>query len=234
MPPLSSSLIPNGSLMERLCAKAIDQWDAYTNHAFVRGLANGTLPEKAFRHYLIQDYLFLIHFARAYGLAVFKSENLNDMRAAAGTLSGILDVELGLHTEYCRDWGLKEEDIVKASEDLACTAYTRFVLERGLAGDILDLYVALSPCVVGYGVIGEILLGDPNTKWDGNPYRSWIEMYSGAEYKEMVQSAVFQLDQLEKRRGGGERFSNLLETFRIATSLEIDFWQMGLNKVVTR
>ena len=39
--------------------------EKYTGHAFVRQLAAGTLPERCFRHYLIQDYLFLIHFARA-------------------------------------------------------------------------------------------------------------------------------------------------------------------------
>ena len=32
--------------------------------------------------------------------------------------------------------------------------YTRYVLEKGLAGDILDLHTALAPCVVGYGEIG--------------------------------------------------------------------------------
>ena len=36
----------------------------------------GELPETSFRRYLAQDYLFLIHFARAYGLAAFKGETL--------------------------------------------------------------------------------------------------------------------------------------------------------------
>lgn len=32
-------------------------------------LGDGTLPDAAFRMYLVQDYLFLIQFARAYALA---------------------------------------------------------------------------------------------------------------------------------------------------------------------
>jgi thiaminase/transcriptional activator TenA len=68
---------PGGSLFARLRAAAADDWEAYTGHEFVRRLADGSLPEECFRHYLIQDYLFLIHFARAYALAAYKSETLN-------------------------------------------------------------------------------------------------------------------------------------------------------------
>ena len=48
-------------------------WPAYTGHAFVRGLGDGTLPREAFLHYLKQDYIFLFHFARAWALAVVKA-----------------------------------------------------------------------------------------------------------------------------------------------------------------
>ncbi|MEP4433564.1 MAG: thiaminase II, partial [Hyphomicrobiales bacterium] len=58
-------------------------WLAYTQHDFVRQMGEGTLPRPAFQKYLVQDYLFLIQFARAHALAVYKSTNLTDMRAAA-------------------------------------------------------------------------------------------------------------------------------------------------------
>ncbi|MED5360546.1 MAG: thiaminase II, partial [Pseudomonadota bacterium] len=70
------------SLFERLKATCAKDWKRYTHHDFVAGIADGTLPEAAFRHYLIQDYLFLIQFARAYALAVYKSDKLADMRQA--------------------------------------------------------------------------------------------------------------------------------------------------------
>ena len=56
-------------VFERLKASCPEDWAAYTGHAFVRGLADGSLPETCFRWYLAQDYLFLINFARAYALA---------------------------------------------------------------------------------------------------------------------------------------------------------------------
>ena len=75
------------SFVERLKTAASAEWRAYTEHPFTNGLADGSLAEAAFRHYLVQDYLFLIEFARAYALSVYKSPKLADMReAAAGVM----------------------------------------------------------------------------------------------------------------------------------------------------
>ena len=224
-------LIPDDSLMGRLCASATAEWHDYTHHAFVRGLGDGTLPDAAFRHYLAQDYLFLIQFARAYGLAVYKADTIEEMRAASTAIAGILDVEMSLHVSYCASWGLTEAAMVAVPEDPACMAYTRFVLERGMAGDLLDLHVALAPCVVGYGAVGQMLAADPATRRDGNPYLSWIEMYSSDDYHELASAAVDRLDRIAARRGGAARFDDLLQTFRSATRLESGFWEMGLQAV---
>ncbi|MGF1454645.1 MAG: thiaminase II [Alphaproteobacteria bacterium] len=217
-------------LFDRLKEAAQDEWQAYTRHAFVAGLADGSLPQAAFRHYLTQDYLFLIHFIRAYGLAVFKADRLEDMRLAAGSLSAILDVEMNLHVKLCEGWGLSLADMEATPEAPATMAYTRFVLERGLAGDLLDLLVALSPCVVGYGEIGRRLAGDPSTKRDDNPYWVWIEEYSCSAYAEVSEKAQGQLDRLARERLTEARFPALARTFAQATRLEAGFWQMGLDQ----
>ncbi|MEH6562630.1 MAG: thiaminase II, partial [Marinobacter sp.] len=74
-------------------------WQDYTQHEFVSQLGAGTLPQPVFRHYLQQDYLFLIHFARAYALAVYKSRNMAELRHSFDGLKMIVDVELGLHVD---------------------------------------------------------------------------------------------------------------------------------------
>ena len=102
------------SFFERLKAAASAEWRAYTEHPFTNALADGSLTEAAFRHYLVQDYLFLIEFARAYALAVYKSPDLADMREAAGGLSAILDVEMNLHVKLCAGWGLSHYDLERA------------------------------------------------------------------------------------------------------------------------
>lgn len=55
-------------LFGKLRAASDKTWSSYVQHPFVRQLAAGTLPEVCFKRFLTQDYLFLIHYARAYGL----------------------------------------------------------------------------------------------------------------------------------------------------------------------
>lgn len=215
------------SLFARLRAACGQAWSAFVGHPFVHLLAGGRLDERCFRYYLSQDYLFLIHFARAYGLAAFKAETIGDIRAAAGGLSAMIDQEMRLHVDYCRGWGLSEAEMATAEEDVATLAYTRFVLERGLAGDLLDLQVALAPCILGYAEIGRALLGAPSTVLAGNPYRAWIEMYAGADYQAVAAAHSRQMDELFARRGSEARLPALVTTFAQATRLETAFWQMG-------
>ena len=221
--------MPGDTLFDRLVAAAGADWPSYTRHEFVRRLADGTLPEAAFRRYLIQDYLFLLHFARAWGLAIYKSETLAEMRRAQALVAATLDVEIGLHVEYCRGWGIDGAAMAAAPEALETVAYTRFVLDRGLAGDRLDLEVALAPCVVGYAEIAAERLADPATKRAGNPYESWLAMYAGGEYQALAGEAKAALDDQFARRGGAGRFPALAASFAQATRLEADFWQMGLD-----
>ena len=216
-------------LFDRLVAAAGATWPAYTRHDFVLRLAAGDLPEAAFRRYLIQDYLFLLHFARAWGLAIYKSDTLSEMRRAQGLVAATLDVEIGLHVEYCRGWGIDPAAMAAAPEAMATVAYTRYVLDRGLAGDRLDLEVALAPCIVGYAEIAAERMADPATRLDGNPYRSWLEMYAGADYRALADEAKAALDAQFARRGGEARFPALAASFAAATRLEADFWQMGLD-----
>ena len=217
-------------LFGRLRRDAGAAWDGYVRHPFVRGLGDGSLPQAAFQHYLKQDYLFLIHFARAYALAAYKSDTLADLRAASASVSVIVDVEMPLHVKYCAEWGLTEAQMQAEPEDLETMAYTRFVLERGLAGDRLDLDAALIPCVVGYAEVAQILLADPSTKLQGNPYAAWIEAYSGEEYRKVAAGAIANLDRMGAARGAEARYASLRSTFIAATRLEEAFWEMGWRK----
>ncbi len=156
------------------------------------------------------------------------------MRSATATLDALLNNEMALHVSLCARWGVDEAALATVPEAPANMAYTRFVLERGLSGDLLDLLVALAPCVIGYGEIGARLMAEQSASLSDNPYREWIETYGGDEYQEIVRSAVSQLDAVAARRLGvltpeHPRWASLAETFRSATRLEVGFWEMGLH-----
>ena len=206
------------------------EWDAYIQHDFVRQLGDGTLAADAFRHYLKQDYLFLIQFGRAFALAAYKSPTLDDLRQAKAGLEAIIDLELGLHVEYCQQWGISEQQLQALPEARATMAYTRYVLETGNRGDLLDLHVALAPCLVGYGQVAQWLNSRSETlRGEASPYDAWIRMYESDEFQSATAAEIAWLNR-ELADISPRRFEQLVRIFRDATRLEIDFWDMGLNQ----
>jgi thiaminase/transcriptional activator TenA len=211
---------------ERLKGAAAAEWRAYVEHPFTGAMADASLPQPAFRHYLVQDYLFLIEFARAYALAVYKAPQLSDMREAAAALSAILDVEMNLHVKLCAGWGLSPADLERAVPAAETLAYTRYVLDTGMRGDLLALKVALAPCVIGYAEIATRLAAAAGGG-AANPYRVWIDEYAGAAYQEVAAKARTDLDRLAQRYATPAREAELIAIFKEATRLEADFWEMG-------
>ena len=214
----------------RLVLENKDDWTQYISHPFVRRIGDGSLKRDCFEHYLKQDYIFLLHFARAFGLAAFKSTSLKELQHAKTSMTGILDIELGLHVQYCKDWGIPQAELDVIIESTANMAYTRFVMERGLAGDLLDLNVALAPCIIGYAEVAKWLSEQPFLKKKGNPYHSWLSMYLSDEYQALAKSHQSLLDETDLSTLSEGRLNALVRTFGAATRLEVNFWQMGLDE----
>jgi thiaminase/transcriptional activator TenA len=150
------------------------------------------------------------------------------MRYVASGAAAILD-EMKLHVRLSAEWGASETDLEQATEARATIAYTRFVLDAGMRGDLLDLLTALAPCVIGYAEIGATWAKAPRGLAQDNPYRGWIAEYSGGAYQQVGADARAALDRLAATLLSEGRYPRLLEIFRQATRLEADFWQMGLD-----
>ncbi|WP_413692700.1 TenA family protein [Psychromonas sp. KJ10-2] len=205
-------------------------WQAYTKHPFVLQLGNGSLAQPCFLHYLKQDFLFLKQYARAYALAIYKANTLADMRKALPSVHALLDFEINHHITYCKNWGLNEADLEAEDEDVGTVAYTRYVLDAGMTGDLVDLYAALAPCSIGYAEIGRFLAEDKNTLFEGNEFASWIELYSGEEFQQSIIESTQHLDQLLADIDiNSPRGQQLIKVFKTATRMEVAFWQQGLD-----
>ncbi len=226
---------PPSAFLSALKDARADAWHAYTHHAFVERLGAGTLPKASFLHYLRQDYVFLIHFARAWAMAVVKSDRVAEMRVAAATVHALIDEEMKMHIAICAEEGISEEELEATKESPANLAYTRYVMDCGLRGDLLDLWVALSPCVFGYGEIGERLVLESGGAPESHPYHDWIRTYSDAEYLDVTATNGAMLDALALRTIGDDfatspRWPALCDVFATASELEASFWQMGLDR----
>ncbi len=211
-------------LFERLREGAGAAWHDYVRHPFVEALADGSLKPEAFRNFLIQDYLFLVQYARAYALLAYKLEELPDIQAALETAKALIETEMPLHVAYCAGWGISEAQMRAAPPALEMTGYTRYVLDVGCTGDALDLLAALAPCIAGYAEIGAwaAAKADP-----ANPYIDWIKTYTGQEYAESVKASLAMIDRVGAVLGGKARLPRLQAIFIQATRLEAAFWNTG-------
>jgi len=219
-----------GKVFAILRNHAGEPWQKYTHHPFVEALADGSLPRPAFLHYLCQDYVFLIHFSRAWALAAVKSEYYEELLGAVSIANALISEEMQLHIGICEAAGIPREELLATKERAENLAYTRFVLETGFSGDLIDLLTALLPCVMGYGEIGLRLRQNATA----DCYKEWIETYAGVDYQNVAISVGALVDGAFARRLGLEfektpRFASLCRRFLIATQLETEFWQMGLT-----
>ena len=194
-------------------------WERHIRHPFVLGLGSGTLPPDSFKYYLVQDYLFLNHYARVACQAASKAPKLADVFAQAEYVLSVRE-ELKMHLEYCSThFGIEEAAMAATPEHHACSAYTTFVREIGEREDWLAMQVALAPCMYGYKIVGEYL-----STWDGsvrgrdNKYWSWVEQYTGNEYREAVAQSTELLEKYAARQTY-ERVGELVDIFKKAAEV---------------
>ena len=220
-----------GNVFKLLKEENKENWILYTKHDFLQKLSQGTLKEEKFLNYLIQDYLFLIQFSKAWSLAILKSDNLEEMKIAASTVNDLINFEMELHITLCANYGISISDLENADEENANIAYTRYVLELGYSGDFLDLLSALAPCVLGYGEIG---LNCQNSNPKTLMYKKWIETYSSIEYQDVCKNVSGLIDKAFLLRLGTNfentyKWKKVNQIFKKATLLEVDFWNMAIK-----
>ncbi|KAL1857446.1 hypothetical protein VTK73DRAFT_8095 [Phialemonium thermophilum] len=100
-------------LLQRSDVDAV--WRRFVNHPFVLAMGNGSLPLDSFKGYLIQDYLYLVHFARANALASYKAKTIEDISASA-EIVGHIYREMSLHIGYCEGFGISKTEIERTEE----------------------------------------------------------------------------------------------------------------------
>lgn len=130
---------------------------------------------------------------------------------------------MSLHLDYCAGFGIPKAQIEATEEHMACTAYTRYVLDVGMAGDWLGLQLALAPCLLGYGAVAQMLYGaDDTVRDDGNIYYKWILNYVADDYVGAVRTG----SELIERHAvllGPSRVEELVKIFIHATKVNLYF-----------
>ena len=201
------------------------EWLEYTEHKFLSDLVNNKLPDKNFKHYLIQDYIFLQQFIKILALTAYKSKSFEEVSRSISFIKGI-DREINLHINYCKKWKIPFKSLNNIIVEKANSAYTNHVLNIGKKGNNLDIFTCLSPCIIGYGEIGYKISKIRN--WQKSNFSSWIKMYSSKEYQKIAEENIKYLDTLFLANKKNDTIK-LKKYFKMSTILERNFWQCFAN-----
>lgn len=195
-------------------------------HPFLSGLGDGSLPEASFRHYVVQDALFLADYARALALCAARARETADLRLFCAHATEAIDVERALHDELMSELGIDGDELARAEQSPACRGYTSFLLASCALGDVAEGMGAILPCYWIYWQVGRVLVerGSPDPR-----YRRWIETYADEEFGRAVTAVV----EIADRTLSGlpeAAVASATRCARTASRYEWLFWDSALRR----
>lgn len=192
-------------------------------HPFLAGLVNGTLPQEQFRHYVVQDALYLRDFARALAIVGARSQNEDALVMFAEHAIGAMTVERSLHEGFFVEFGLTRAEAEQAPMAPTTLAYTSYLLRISCLGDYAQILAAILPCYWIYNEVGRALVagGSPHPL-----YRRWIDTYGGEEFAKLVEAVLTLVDRMGAELTLAQRAA-AQTCFETASRYEAMFWDMG-------
>lgn len=213
---------------DRLHEKTLPIWRQNHSHPFVQGIGAGTLEQDKFRFYMVQDYLYLIDYAKVFAIGAVKADDVETMGKFASLLEGTLNTEMELHRQYAAKFGISQDELENAKPSPIVLAYTHYMLHISQKGTLAEVIAAILPCAWSYWEIGKELNAIPGAA-DHPLYGDWIRMYSSEAFGEL---AGWCIDLMDKAADGKPEHEllKLEEIFINTTKFEYMFWDMATTK----
>jgi len=210
----------------RKLAKPI--WDAQVSHPFVVALGRGTLPERKFKYYILQDARFLGDLARVFSAGALKAPDSESALRLTKLAEETIVVERSLHEGYGSRWKMTAKQMTTVPMAPTNYAYTRHMLTVAQSGSAAEITVVALPCAWIYCIVGHHLLkkGPPSKQ---HPYRDWLMLYASPEFAQVQRWMRKTVDLWAGGAGKDER-RRMEEAFVISSRYEWMFWEMAWNE----
>ncbi|MBN1073943.1 TenA family transcriptional regulator [Clostridium botulinum] len=215
------------SFVKTLVDNSMDIWEEYLKHPFIIELKQGTLDIEKFKHYIVQDSIYLKEYARVYALGMYKSKTLKEIQNFYSILSFVNADETSTRLKYLKEWNITQEDIEIAEVKKENKEYIDFMMKIAEECEVPEILMATLPCMFSYCYIGkEIIKNTPHI--ESTKYWDFIQDYASDSY---VQSCIEWGTYAEElcKDFDKDRKSKLIKIFRQASICEMNFWDMSYN-----
>lgn len=197
-------------------------WDAQKAHPFVVELADGTLDEDAFLHWLRQDYHYLLDYARTFAALGSKADDVETMEQLYGVAHRVVADELDLHREFAASYGLSSEDLAATEKAPTCVAYTNYLRRVASERPLAVSAAAVYPCGQGYLDVADHMA---TLATDDHRYTPFIETYTSDDFREAV---AWMRELVDRSAAEHPSLREAMEAaFLRSTKLEHAFWEMA-------
>lgn len=211
---------------EDLWASNAGIFEAIVSHPFITGLTDGTLPETAFAHFVVQDAIYLRDYARALAVVASRAPDSAAMRMFARHAADAVAGELELHASLLPELGISPAVAAAAEPSPVNLAYTSYLLATARGGSYAEGVGVVLPCYWLYWEVGKRLLssGSPDAR-----FQRWISTYSGDEYAVLVRDVIAEADRIGTAISGPER-STVARHYRTTSRYEWMFWDSAYRQ----
>lgn len=172
-----------GKFTKEIWDSTTDIYNEIINSKFVIDLANGSLAEESFKHYLSQDILYIQKDTEALYLISQRSENIEEKDFFLRMSKDCMEIENILHNEFLDYFNVKA---VK-EQSPAFANYSNYLLNQVNNASYPVAVAALLPCFWVYGKVGQHILENQSIN---NKYQKFIDTYSGDEYIEYTRHFI--------------------------------------------
>ncbi len=207
-------------LTAELWASIASIFHAILDHPFIQGLTDGSLPDRNFRFYVIQDALFLQDYARSLAVAAARAPRDSWCTMFAEHARDALMAERTLHESFFEEWGLSLEEVYATARTPTTLAYTSYLWRVAYAASFAELVGALLPCYWIYWEVGKVLeaKGSPHST-----YQKWIDLYASEQFAASVRPVLDVMNALAIELSENQQ-AVIRQHFMVTSRYEWMFW----------
>jgi len=218
-----SALCADQAFTRQLWLEAQPVYESTLRHPYLAGLADGTLPKRKFRFYLLQDAHYLKAFGQALSLLAAKAPHEDWAVILNQHAIETLQAEKQLHAGILGKYGADALEIQETPMAPVNVAYTNHLLATVSQRPFMEGLAAVLPCYWVYLEVGQHL------KKRGSPdpdYQRWISQYAGEGYEQSVRAVLRMMDEMAIHETAESR-GQALKIYERSTRYEYLFWDMA-------
>jgi thiaminase/transcriptional activator TenA len=199
---------------------------AILEQPFLRELADGSLPIASFKHYIVQDSLYLAEYARVLAIAAARAPSTAGRLEFSHGAKVAVEVEDALHQSFFARFNVTPEIVATSEPSPVCLGYTSYLASLAATRSYEELVAGILPC---FSVYWEVGCQIRPIAISPNPYDAWISTYADPAFGNATDRVRNLVDEAASAASPAIRAA-MAKAFRTATRYEWMFWDSAYRQ----